>query len=141
MESGRSASSNSAPTGPPLKESMETHRPIVSKRLVELVQPHFDDSMTLREYEALVGLGAVAWNLSLFPAEDRQKELSRAVAELQAEPQMQRETAELIEDLQRRKGLLFPSDHRLIVEWEVEDRGCGRYLVLAASLVDGGPEY
>lgn len=141
MGSGPSASPGMVPTTPPLKESIAPHGSKVSERLVELVRPYLEDSMSRTEYEVLVGLGALAWNLSLLPTEDRQSELRRIGLALNAEPHMQGRTAELVQEFQRRKELLFPSDDRMVLEWEVEDRGCGRYLVLAASLVDGGPEW
>lgn len=124
---------------PPLQGPVVLHNPKVSECLVELIRPYMRDGMSRRDYEALVGLGALAWNLTLLPAEDRERELQSAGPKLNAGPDRQGELAEVIEALQRRKGLLFPSDNRVVLEWEVQDRGCGHYLVLAASLSDGEP--
>lgn len=124
---------------PLLKEPVVLHDPKVSECLVEIIRPYMRDSMSRRDYDVLVGLCALAWNLSLLPAEDRESELQRMGPKLNVGPDMQGELAEVIEGLQRRKGLLFPSDDRMILEWEVVDRGCGHYLLLAASQVDGEP--
>ena len=107
----------------------------VSTRLAELVEPHADPDETRESYEALVGIGAMAWNLSLMPAADRIDSIREAVRRAVAIglPLTEWWLTELVE----RKLLLFPSDDRFIESFEVVEAPDDRFTVIVASLTAG----
>jgi hypothetical protein len=68
-------------------------------------------------YANLVTLAATAWNLSVFPNEEREPAILRA---LQAVPLLRRrDTYTLVQRLLARKEQLFPNDRRFIASSEV----------------------
>jgi len=96
-----------------------------------MIAPYRDDSLTLEDYSNLVTLAATAWNLSVFPAEERESALQRA---LQTVPPLRRQDRYvLIQDLLERKEQLFPDDVRLVSSAEVvEERD--QFRIIVASL-------
>ena len=106
-----------------------------STRLAQLIAPHTDDDETRSSYEALVALGAIAWNLSLLPAQDRDDLIRDAVlgAISRGVPLTDRWLTDLIE----RKMRLFPSDERWIESYEVIVQPDGRLAILVATVSEG----
>lgn len=105
----------------------------ISTRLSELVAPHVAEDETRDSYEALIVLGAMAWNLSLVSAGER----SEAVAEIVrgATKIGLPVTVQWMKELIDRKVRLFPSDGRFIESWEVREEPDGQFTlyVVAAS--------
>jgi hypothetical protein len=106
-----------------------------STRLVQLIAPHAVGDETRSSYEALVALGAIAWNLSLVPAQDRDDLIREAVlgAISRGIPLTDRWLTDLIE----RKMRLFPSDERWIESYEVIVQPDGRLAILVATISEG----
>jgi len=106
-----------------------------STRLVQLIAPHAVDDETRSSYEALVALGAIAWNLSLVPAQDRDGLIREAVraAVSRGIPLTDRWLTDLVE----RKMSLFPSEERWIESYEVIVQPDGRLAILVATVSDG----
>ena len=106
----------------------------VSTRLNQLIEPHLDlEEETLDSYKALVVLGIMAWNFSLLPSEERSDYVRKAVREAVARgfPLTER----WLNDLIARKLRLFPSDERLIENFEAFEGRDGDFKLLVASSV------
>jgi hypothetical protein len=107
-----------------------------STRLAQLIAPHAVADETKSSYEALVALGALAWNLSLLPTQERidsTRETVRA-AVARGYPLTDHWLSELVE----RKMRLFPSDERWIQGYEVVVRPeDGRLAILVVTLSAG----
>jgi hypothetical protein len=88
----------------------------VSTRLAELISPHVVAGEPRESYEALVALGAMAWNISVLPEQERGGLTREAVrrAAAQGIPLTDQWLNELIE----RKISLFPADDRFIESYE-----------------------
>jgi hypothetical protein len=106
----------------------------ISTRLNELIEPHLDlEEETVDSYKALVVLGIMAWNFSLFPPEERITFVRNAVRSAVANgfPLTER----WLNDLIARKLRLFPSDERFIENFEAFEGPDGDFkLVVAASV-------
>jgi len=103
----------------------------VSTRLAELVAPHATPDETRDSYEALILLGAMAWNLSLVPGGERSEPVRKFVRD--AAKIGLPLTVQWMNDLIDRKLLLFPSDERFIESWEVRAEPDGRFTVFVAA--------
>ena len=106
-----------------------------STRLAQLIAPHAVDGETRSSYEALVALGAIAWNLSLVPAQDRDDLIREAVraAVGRGIPLTDRWLTDLVE----RKTSLFPSEERWIESYEVIVQPDGRLAIIVATVSAG----
>jgi len=106
-----------------------------STRLAQLIAPHAVDGETRSSYEALVALGAIAWNLSLVPAQDRDDLIREAVraAVIRGIPL----TDCWLTDLVERKVSLFPSEERWIESYEVIVQPDGRLAIVVTTISDG----
>jgi hypothetical protein len=102
----------------------------ISAALVELILPFIEDDMSLEGYRNVVGVGAIAWNLSLM--ED--SKIDDAAELLETQDDEQREWFKtVVSDLIARKKRLFPKDQRYIAGWEVSLTPDGRHRVTAAG--------
>ena len=106
-----------------------------STRLAQLIAPHAVGDETRSSYEALVALGAIAWNLSLIPAQDRGDLIREAVrgAASRGIPLTDRWLTDLVE----RKMRLFPSEERWIESYEVIVQPDGKLAILVATISEG----
>jgi len=99
----------------------------MSDLLLEFVEPYAPDCASLDDCNAVVGTAALAWNLALFPEEERQAFLDRMVAELGLTP-LDYAAMYLIEELIHRKKRHFGEYNRLITDYRVRKRNGGIYL-------------
>jgi hypothetical protein len=115
--------------------NLEPNARKASTRLALLIAPHAVDGETKSSYEALVALGAIAWNLSLVPAKDRDDLTREAVraAVSRGIPLTDR----WLNDLVERKMSLFPSEERWIESYEVVVQPDGRLAILVATVSAG----
>jgi hypothetical protein len=106
----------------------------ISEALVKLIDPYVGAADSLDTYQALVALGALAWNLALFPVLEREKHLLEDIRDLgAADPEG---VQDMVRALAGRKTRLFPHDRRLIVHWEITPTPSGLQVTVAAE----GPE-
>jgi len=103
----------------------------LSERLVDLIAPYRDDRLTLKAYQALIGAGAAAWNLTLLRDREREQAFRKAVAGAAAKDRDA--VGDILMALVRRKEHLFPDDDRTIVHWEVSELA-DEYHVSVASI-------
>jgi len=102
-----------------------------STRLTQLIAPHVAPGETRDSYAALVALGAMAWNLSLFSGKERSVLVSDAVRDAMKVGLPL--TVQWLNALIDRKLSLFPSDTRLIEGFEVVEEKDGRFTVLVTT--------
>lgn len=103
----------------------------ISASLIELIQPYLEGNEPIKVYRSAVGIAAMAWNLADLKPGQVEIELARLSAEIG------KEQADLMDsclrDMMARKRRLFPHDHRVVAQWEVEDQG-HQFYVRAAAL-------
>jgi len=102
-----------------------------STRLTQLIAPHVAPGETQNSYGALIALGAMAWNLSLFSRKERSALVSDAVRD--AAKVGLPLTAQWLNVLIDRKLSLFPSDTRVIEAFDVVEEKDGRFTVLVTT--------
>jgi hypothetical protein len=89
----------------------------MSDLLTELVAPFHTEDIDEQAYRALLGLGAVAWNATLLPAEASDGLLRDALKSI---PWLERALfRRLLNDMMARKRELFGGCRRLILGWEL----------------------
>jgi hypothetical protein len=115
-----------------LQVDTDSRRRKLSECLVDVIEPYRSDDFDREAYSNLVTLAATAWNLSVFPKEERESAILRA---LQAVPLLRRrETYILVQRLLERKEQLFPNDRRFIAPSDVvEERDEFRIVVASLS--------
>ena len=101
----------------------------MSAALVELIEPYRDEVSSLDGYRTLVTIGAVAWNLALFPEDERQNHFDQAAREIGPGDEM----SEMVLALSRRKEQRFPDERRMIVSHEVSETATGYHLVAVSA--------
>jgi hypothetical protein len=106
-----------------------------STRLAQLIEPHMVADETKHSYEGLVALGAIAWNLSLVPAQERGALIRETVRD--AVKRGIPLTDRWLNDLIERKMKLFPSEERWIDGYEVAVKPDGRLVILVTTLSAG----
>lgn len=117
--------------------------PKLSQRIWELIEPYgdgvHDDEMAKR----LVDTGILAWNLALFPADERQIEMKEMVRKLsRGDAELYAAGISMFSALIERKLALFPDDGRMVAEYELLPTETGWHLNVAALMspddYDGG---
>jgi hypothetical protein len=102
----------------------------LSGALGQLIEPYRHEADSLDSFKALVGIGALAWNLAPLPELERDKHFADGLRKLDVpDPEMLRS---LIQDLIRRKQRLFPHDQRMIVGYEITLTPAGPHLMVAS---------
>ena len=125
----------------------------LSAALIELCEPFEPEKLSAKEFENLIALAAVAWNIAVLPKEERLEKLTAFVDEM---PEMRQEleneivtvlhddpkdadfapattTLHFIGAMIQRKDELFPNDDRIIMNFNVEDKPEGPYLTVASA--------
>lgn len=103
----------------------------MSQLLEELITPYRDETETLEDFNNLVLLGTLAWNIGLLPAEERDVFLKNA---LKTAPRALRaDLGKLLKALILRKLALFPDDDREIIDTRVTELGDRYHLAVAYS--------
>jgi hypothetical protein len=124
----------------------------LSAALIELCEPFEPQNVSTKEFENLIGLAAVAWNIAVLPQEERLEKLTAFVDEM---PEMRQELENEIDTVLhddskdadfapattmlhfvgamiQRKDELFPIDNRLILEFNVKDSPEGPHLSVSS---------
>ncbi len=112
----------------------ETRSQKVSAALLDVARPWLRDADDRDSYYKALMLAMTAWNLSLMPA-DKRKAALRGVTDkaLGDSGQAVADFEALIAELMTRKLLLYPLDHRFLVDLDlVETSGGYRVNVMSA---------
>ncbi len=95
------------------------------------MEPYREQCKTREEYRKLVALASAAWNLSLFPPNERQKVWDGVLQVFPAEDRSYMQG--IIQRLLDRKEQLFPHDDRHVASADVVDEG-SHFRVVAAAV-------
>jgi phage gp29-like protein len=125
----------------------------LSAALIELCEPFEPKNITTKEFEKLIALAAVAWNIAVLPKEKR---LERLTAFIETMPNMKEELEAEIDTVLhddskvtdfapattmlhfvgamiQRKDELFPNDDRIVINYNVKDNPEGPYLTVSSA--------
>jgi len=125
----------------------------LSAALIELCEPFEPDILSTKQFENLIALAAVAWNIAVLPKEER---LERLTAFIETMPNMKEELESEIDTVLhddskntdfapattmlhfigamiQRKEELFPNDDMIVVNFNVKDNPEGPYLTVSSA--------
>ena len=88
----------------------------ISAALVELIEPYREHELSLGDYQTLITVGVVAWNLSLLPEDERKQQLYKSLREEGISDPAGMDV--MIHELVKRKTELFPLDSRMILHYQ-----------------------
>ncbi len=103
-----------------------------------MIRPYLHDGLDLVQHRVLVGLCAMAWNLEVMDYQARRTnpELRSAVERASATAHRLGVTA-MIDELRKRKTLLFPDDERLIIDTNLQPMDeSNRYMTVASTKLE-----
>lgn len=107
----------------------------MSEALEKLVASYVHEARTEQEYDALIGLGAMAWNMTMMPPETRKNAIKDAIAMFGQDPENIQFLSERLNVLMQRKEKLFPDEDRVIVSYAIEDLGNQWHLKVMSKVV------
>jgi hypothetical protein len=125
----------------------------LSAALIELCEPFEPENLSTKEFENLIALAAVAWNIAVLPKEER---LEKLTAFIETMPNMKEELESEIDTVLhddskdtdfapattmlhfigamiQRKDELFPNDSRLVLNYNVKDSPKGPHLTVSSA--------
>ena len=128
----------------------------LSAALIELCEPFEPENLSTKEFENLIALAAVAWNIAVFPKDEQ---LERLTSFIETMPNMKEElemeidavlhddskdtgsapattTIHFIGAMIQRKDELFPNDNRLVLNYSVKDSPEGPHLTVSSAPID-----
>ena len=128
----------------------------LSAALIELCEPFEPDNLSTKEFEKLITLAAVAWNIAVFPEDERLEKLTSFIEtmpnmkeELESEIDMvlhddskdtgsapATTTIHFIGAMIQRKDELFPNDNRLVLNYSVKDSSEGPHLTVSSAPIN-----
>lgn len=127
----------------------------LSEALVELVSPMMRDGMPLQERQSLFMVATIAWNIAIYPREQRGRQVLNVIGGLPEMPGSLEEEIgqvldgkpapagfppekvqlmELLVSLMARKEALYPHDRRLIGDVELREENGQYHLQVASKL-------
>ena len=128
----------------------------LSAALIDLCEPFEPQNLSTKEFESLIGLATVAWNIAVLPDDERLEKLAAFVEEI---PEMREELENEIDTVLhddskdtdfapattmlhfigamiQRKEELYPNDNRLILEFNVKDSPEGPHLTVSSAPIN-----
>jgi hypothetical protein len=110
----------------------------MSDVLEEFIAPFYPLAGEQKEFLTLLGIAVAAWNVALFPAQEREAQIQGLLQAL--DPEVREDTRAVIYDLVRRKEEHFARYRRAILDYEVTDTGAEYHLVVASTTDPLGTE-
>ena len=107
----------------------------LSKVLERFIEPYQHLATTLNEHKKLITVAALAWNVSLLPAGERERMLNDAfkASMPSAEDKAAEDFNAMISEFIERKESLFSDDSRFIISYELEETENGYHLSVAST--------
>ena len=107
----------------------------MSKVLEEFISPHLPLMETEAALQKLVALGVVAWNIALEPESKHRQMVENTFTDkvFEEEPEMKAIGEEILYELIERKKEHFSDFKQTILEYELLEKGNGRYALSVAS--------
>ncbi len=90
----------------------------MSEVIEEFAGPLLEHCSRMDQRRGAIGLAVTAWNLSLLPDEEREKELSQHIL-----PKTGPEMKDILTTMVKRKQALYRDIQRLILDYEITDKG------------------
>lgn len=113
----------------------------ISACLIELILPYLPEQAGIKEWRTGIAMAAMAWNLALLPASERDGEIERMFQQAEAHAL---DDPLLLEDLLQllisRKLQLYPDDPRWVLSWEVRKAGSRFHVMAITALPEEVPE-
>ena len=128
----------------------------LSAALIELCEPFEPENLSTKEFENLIALAAVAWNIAVLPKDERLEKLTAFVDEMpKVRQELEHEIDTVLHDdskdtgfapattmlhfigaMIQRKEELFPNDNRLILNYNVKDSPEGPHLTVSSAPIN-----
>lgn len=106
----------------------------MSDALEEVIAPFVNDADTVVAMRNLVGMGAMAWNITLMPPHEQKEQIQKLIMTMGSDQVDIEMLYKMIHEMMQRKQALYPDVNRTIVSFEVEDIGDGLHLSVASTL-------
>ncbi|PZO58342.1 MAG: hypothetical protein DCF15_05520 [Phormidesmis priestleyi] len=116
----------------------------MSDVLDDFIAPYKADDITLSQYQNLLGIGVIAWNLAILDQQASERETSDArhkiLKQLRKEglkdndPTLQKDVESIIDEMIARKKEFFADNQRRILSYQLEDLGTEFHLSVASTL-------
>ena len=103
----------------------------MSEVLKEFIVPYRETANTEEAFRKLLVIAVVAWNTALFPAEERKAYVDKVLEALPEEARADGQA--IISELVERKERYFSEYKRMIIDYEVTDRGEDYHLVVVST--------
>lgn len=118
-----------SPGGAPLEK--------ISARLVEVARCVLAEDAGSEEVRSGISLAALAWNLSLLPQEAKDMAMVEMLHESEEKTGIAPDLLGLLlEKLMERKRMLYPDDHRMILNWQVRMSRRQAHVTVVSALPD-----
>jgi hypothetical protein len=128
----------------------------LSAALIELCEPFEPENLSTKEFEKLIALAAVAWNIAVLPKEERLEKLTSFIETMpNMKEELEAEIDTVLHDdskdnefapattmlhfigaMIQRKDELFPNDNRLVLNYNVKDRPEGPHLTVSSAPIN-----
>ena len=112
------------------EEELKDHKTLINPHgevkmsdvIAELVRPYSEDATTLNAYTNLIALACIAWNSANLPKRKQKKSIQDGLRSLpNMSGDLRLEMSAFLMELIERKELLFPENHRMIVNFKVTE--------------------
>jgi hypothetical protein len=128
----------------------------LSASLIELCEPFEPENLSTKEFEKLIALAAVAWNIAVLPKEERLEKLTVFVETMpKMREELENEINTVLHDdakntelapattmlhfigaMIQRKDDLFPNDSRFVLNYNVKDSPEGPHLTVSSAPIN-----
>jgi len=106
----------------------------MSAVLEAFVAPYLDVAPTKEDFNKLLAIAIVAWNMSLLPESDRKKHIEKALNNFPKETRG--DGREILKDLIERKEQFFSEYRRFIMDYELTEAGMGYDLTVVSTATE-----
>ena len=124
----------------PLRDTYEHQSGKLSAAILDFARP-LTDNVDDCNFEAVITLAILCWNLSLFPEDQQEREL-RSILKKMAKGAPAGFTSEMeawARLLLDRKKTLFARDRRIVANYTVVEEADGRHLYVVSTLIPNSP--
>lgn len=106
----------------------------MSDILGRFVDPYVGVTENQQQYENMLGMAVLAWNMALLPEEQRQEMLENILKGVDQDPEYQAFFRDFVGKLIARKLKYFNEHKRRIIEFNVRDLGDQYHISVASSM-------
>lgn len=108
----------------------------MSEVLTDFITPYRQEVDTEEAYQRLLELAVMAWNAALLPELEQQRMINTMLTEgfPKVNKEIKQGVRDILEELIARKNQYFSENKRLIIDFELKDRGKDYHLSVASTL-------